>query len=156
MIDPARSLMTIRTALGPITDASSDEEISTATEAAERELALVASAVAEIANQLDDGTGFSNSSVELGTQLARHFDDVRRRSTVMGLLDGLTVPEVLQAVEVALLKVHVRVGPHAARPGPPHRGRSGSHRADQRHVGRHPPDAAMPTDPEDEDEPTHP
>lgn len=156
MIDPARSLMTIRTALGPITHASSDEEISTATEAAERELALVASAVAEIANQLDDGTGFSNSSVELGTQLARHFDDVRRRSTVMGLLDGLTVPEVLQAVEVALLKVHVRVGPHAAR-------RVLLTEDDRAAIERISAmwadillDAAMPTDPEDEDEPTHP
>ena len=155
MIDPARSLMTIRTALGPITRASSDED-STATEAAERELALVASAVAEIANQLDDGTGFSNSSVELRTQLARHFDDVRRRSTVMGLLDGLAVPEVLQAVRGSPAEVHVRVGPHAVR-------RVLLTEDDRAAIERISAmwtdillDAAMPTDPEDEDEPTRP
>ena len=115
MIDAARSLTTIRAALNPISPDSTDEEISAATDAAGAELALVASVVADFANQLDDGTGFSNSSTEFGRQLARHFDKVRRGSTFMGVLHELDVAEVLLAVDVALLRVTVQVGPHAAR-----------------------------------------
>jgi len=115
MIDPARSLIAIRAALNPIRPDSTDKEISAATDAAEAELALVASAVADFANQLDDGTGFSNSSTDFGRQLARHFDKVRRGSTVMGVLNELDVAELLLAFDVALLRVTAQVGPHAAR-----------------------------------------
>ena len=79
----------------PISPDSTDEEISAATDAAEAELALVASVVPDFAHQLDDGTGFFNSSTGFGRQLARHFDKVRRGSTVMGVLDDLDVAEVL-------------------------------------------------------------
>jgi len=156
MIDPARSLTTIRAALDPISPDSTEEEISAVTSAAEAELALVASAVADFANQLDDGIGFFNSSTEFGRQLARHFDKVRRVSTVMGVLDDLDVAEVLLAVDVALLRVTVQVGPHAAR-----RvlftddDRAATERIRKTMAGLLL-EAAMPADPEDEDEDERP
>lgn len=107
------SLAAIRAALDPITPDSTEQQMGAATSVATAELRRAAAVVAGYANALDDGTGFFNSSSEFGRQLAVEFDEARRGSTVMGLLEALSVEETLFALQFALLHVQARTGPHA-------------------------------------------
>lgn len=152
MNDNAAALETIRAALNPVTPYSSESEINAATEVATEHLRRVARSVAEFANALDDGVGFFNSSTEFGRLLADEFDDVRRGSTVMGLVRGLSVSESLNAAEMALLLTNARTGPSALR-----RELLGStESASIQRIGELASsallDAAMPSDPEDEED----
>ncbi|KAA1415349.1 hypothetical protein F0U44_21970 [Nocardioides humilatus] len=151
MFDAASALSTIHASLAAITPVNGTDEIDAATDTATNELNRAAAAIAAFANQLDDGTGFFNSSTEFGRQLAVEFDETRRGSTVFGLLHALSVPEALSAIEYALTFIQVRVGPHS------------NHRAVLDDASRNGlarirdtaaealVDAAMPADPEDED-----
>jgi len=146
------SLAAIRAALGAITIASTDEEIDAACAAAAGVLRDVTFGIAGFANELEVGTEFFNSSMEFGRQLADQLEQARRVSTVLGLIQGLTVREVLTAVELALVQTQARTGPHALRREPLSDLDRGSLRriggiADETLV-----DAAMPKDPENEDD----
>lgn len=150
MIDTTQKLTAIRAALNPISPNSSEREVEAATAAATDELRQVAGAVAAFANQLDDGTGFFNSSTEFGQQLAAGFDEVRRVSTVSGLVRGLEVDELLHVVEFAMLRLNSASGPH----GYPRVLLSPENRSALQRISESVSstllDADMPTDPEDE------
>lgn len=151
MTDTTRSLAAIRAAYAQITEESTEQEIEAAIASATVELRLVASDVAGFANALDDGTGFANSSTEFGEQLAKQFDETRRISTVVGVMQALGTHEALVAVEMALLRLNARTGPHALR----RELLSDSDRAALERIrvlaAETLVDAQMPNDPEDED-----
>jgi hypothetical protein len=107
------SLAAIRAALDPINPDSTEQQMRAATSVATAELRRAAAVVASYANALDDGTGFFNSSSEFGRQLGVEFDEARRGSTVMGLIEALSLEETLFALQVALMHLQVQTRPHA-------------------------------------------
>lgn len=113
-MDTTRSLVSVRAALDSA-NASDERDLDAAAADATTELRNVAAEVAAFANELDDGVGFFNSSTEFGRQLADQFDEVRRVSTVMGVVQALSLSEALFAAEMALLQAGARTGSGSGR-----------------------------------------